>query len=164
MITHRGLPIKSFLKTKPEIHWLQNILAIQEAIARQEIDIIQKTLALVQKPNISEIHKYIEENVERSIQWCKDHNETINQNWYDKEWRQRTVHDETKELSEAGTLKVNGWRGLSEVSQTYSPEQNQQRQRHHAGTFARTRPARAFQSSSREPHGGNPDEEGWQKV
>ena len=164
VITHRGLPIKSFLKTKPEIHWLQNILAIQEAIARQEIDIIQKTLALVQKPNISEIHKYIEENVERSIQWCKDHNETINQNWYDKEWRQRTVHDETKELSEAGTLKVNGWRGLSEVSQTYSPEQNQQRQRHHAGTFARTRPARAFQSSSREPHGGNPDEEGWQKV
>ena len=164
VITHRGLPIKSFLKTKPELPWLQNILAIQEAIAKQEIDIIQKTLSLVQKPNTTEINKYIEENVERSIQWCKDHNEPINQNWYDKEWRKKTINDEIKELSEVGSLKVNGWRGLSEASQTDSQEPIQPRQMHHAVTFARPRQVRASQSSSREPRAGNQDEEGWQKV
>jgi len=164
IITHKGPPIKSFLITKPNVAWLQNMLAIQEAVARQEIDIIQKTLQLVQRPNISEIDKYIEENVERSIQWCKDHNEPINQNWYDKEWRRKTVQEEIKELSDSGTLKVTGWRGLSEASQTDSPEQTQPRQMHHAATFARTRPSRASQSSSKERRGGSLDEEGWQKV
>ena len=163
-ITHKGPPIKSFLKTKPDPSWVQVMLGLQEAVARQEIDIIQKTLTLVQKPNITEINKYIEQNVERSIQWCKDHNEQINQNWYDAEWRKKTISDEIKELTEAGTMKVTGWRGLSEASPTDLPEQSQPRQTHHAVSFARSRSSRAGKSSSK---GGPPDsldEEGWQKV
>ena len=163
-ILHKGPPIKSFLGTKPDMNWLQQMLAIQEAVAKQEIDIIQKTLALVQKPNIAEIRKYIEENVERSIQWCKDHNEPINQNWFESDWRKKTVNEEIKELTESGSLKVNGWRGLSEASQTDSQEQTLLRQTHHVASFARTRPARVYQSSSKERRADNLDEEGWQKV
>jgi hypothetical protein len=164
IIMHKAPSIKSFLKTKPDKEWVQVMLAIQEAVAKQEIMIIQQTLALIQKPNIKEINAYIEQNVERSIQWCKDHNETINQNWYDSEWRRKTVQDEIKELTEPTEMKVNGWRGLSEASLTAPQEPFQQKQTHHAVTFARSRSSRAAKASSKGGRSDNLDEEGWQKV
>jgi len=163
-IMHKGPSIKSFLKTKPEASWVQVMLGLQEAVAKQEIDIIQKTLSLVQKPNITEINKYIEQNVERSIQWCKDHNEPINQNWYDLEWRKKTISEEIKELTEVGNMKITGWRGLSEASLTDPPEPSLPRQMHHAVTFARSRSSRVAKSSTKEGHSYNLDEEGWQIV
>jgi 23S rRNA U2552 (ribose-2'-O)-methylase RlmE/FtsJ len=164
IITHKGPSIKSFLKTKLDPQWTQILLAIQEAVAKQEITIIQQTLNLVQRPNIKEINAYIEQNVERSIQWCKDHNEAINQNWYDAEWRKKTVQDEIKELTEPAEMKVNGWRGLSEASLTAPQEPSQQKPTHHAVTFARSRSSRAAKASSKEGRSDNLDEEGWQKV
>lgn len=164
VITHKGPSIKSFLKTKPEASWTQNILALQEAIAKQEIDIIRSTLNLIEKPNLSEINKYIEQNVERSIQWCKDHNEIINQNWYDNEWRNKTIADEIKELTDSGSMKVTGWRGLSEALPADPREPSQQRQMHHAVKFARSRSSRAEKASLKGDQPDNLDEEGWQKV
>lgn len=164
IIMHKTPSIKSFLKTKPDTTWVQVMLALQEAVAKQEIEIIQQTLALIQKPNIKEINAYIEQNVERSIQWCKDHNENINQNWYDPVWRKKTVQDEIKELTEPAEMKVNGWRGLSEASLTAPQELSQQKPTHHVVTFARSRSSRAGKASSKGGPPDNLDEEGWQKV
>jgi len=164
IIKHKGPTIKSLLKTKPDKIWTQVLLAIQEAVAKQEIMIIQQTLSLIQKPNLKEIQAYIEQNVERSIQWCKDHNEAINQNWYDAEWRKKTVQEEIKELTEPVEMKVNGWRGLSEASLTVPQEPSPPKPTHHAVTFARSRSSRAGKASSKGGRSDNLDEEGWQKV
>jgi hypothetical protein len=162
--------IKSFLKNKPEQSWIQNMLEIQEAIAHQETEIIQKTLELIKNPIETNIRKYIEQNVERSIQWCIEHDDPINPNWYEKEWYNKTVNDEIRELIHGFEIKNPNsaitWRGppSSEVSQNDSQEHRQQQQRRHAVLFSRSRPSRAVQSTSRGRRADNLDEEGWQIV
>lgn len=162
--------IESFLKTKPDQSWIQNMLILQEAISSQETVIIQKTLELIKKPVEASIRLYIEQNVERSIQWCHEHNEPINPKWYETEWHKKTVNDEIRELlngyEQKNSNTVIPWRGLPsiEASQTDSQEHRQQQQKHHVALFSRVRPSRAEQSSSQGRRAGNPDEEGWQKV
>jgi hypothetical protein len=159
--------ILSFLDTKPDVKWVQTLLELQESIAHQETEIIDKTLALIKNPVESHIRAYIEQNVERSIQWCVEHNEPINPKWNDTEWHSKTVADEIRELLNGYEQKNTfmPWRSLStEALQTDSPERHQQQQRHHVALFSRSRPVRAEQSSSRAKRPGNPDEEGWQIV
>jgi len=169
-ITQKSGDIKSFLNTKPDSSWIQTMMILQEAISIQETDIIQKTLKLIENPEKSCIRAFIEQNVERSIQWCKEHGEPINPRWVDESWKQKTIEDEIKELLNGYETPKNtisnftGWRGLAEGSQTDSPEGHQQQQTRHAVMFSRTRPPRAEKSTSRARRVGSPDAEGWQKV
>lgn len=171
-IRMKGDIIQSYLSTKPELGFIQKLLSIQEAISVQEIEIIQKTLHLIQNPNIEEIRAFIEQNVDRSIQWCKDHKEDINKNWLDEEWKCKTIKEEIKEVTEPSTekLKLTGWRGVCEESQNNEIiEPGQPRQMPHAAKFARNRPPNPhFEKhtgrSSRKSNSNEPDEDGWQKV
>jgi 23S rRNA U2552 (ribose-2'-O)-methylase RlmE/FtsJ len=140
-ILSTGKKIQSFIKEKPPSQWIQNILTIQEYISKQENTIIEQTLELIKNPDTNIIRQYIEHNILRSIQWCNDFGESINKNWYDKEWYSKAVQDEIDELKEVQKPTITGWRGVipvSEVSQIDSPEQIQQRRKHHAVTFARS--------------------------
>ena len=168
-ITQTGT-IKSLLLTRPDRDWIQTMMILQEAISIQETFIIQRTLKLIEKPDRSHIREFIEQNVERSIQWCNEHKEPINQKWLEEAWKQKTIEDEIKELLNGYENNKNtisnftGWRGLSEVSQTDSQEQTPQQQTRHAVSFSRTRPPRVEKASSRGRRAGSPDAEGWQKV
>lgn len=151
--------IQSLLKTRPNDSWLQNMLAIQEAIAHQETEVIEKTLHLIKNPNESVIHQYIEQNVERSIQWCISHGEKVNPNWYDKEWYKKTVNEEIRELIHGYDNKITvvPWRGHSEEHDKVKPSPS---------LFSRNNPFRAERSGrtiSKRPS-NKIDEEGWQKV
>jgi hypothetical protein len=158
----KGDTIVSFLAVRPETAWLQHMLETQEAIAQQETHIILKTLKLIERPNEREIREYIEQNVQRSIQWCQDHGESLNQKWSDPEWRQKTIDDEIRELKGTNIII---WRGaLSDSSQTDPPEPSPRQQRHRAALFARSLAPQAAKASSRARRVGIPDEEGWQKV
>jgi hypothetical protein len=170
-IRMNGELIQSYLTTKPELGFLQKLLSIQEAISVQEIEIIQKTLHLIQNPNTDEIRSYIEQNVDRSIQWCKDHKEEINKNWLDEEWKLKTIKEEIKEVTEPASekLKVTGWRGVCEDSPNEIIEPGQPRQMPHAAKFARNRPQNQHfekntKRTSRKSSINEPDEDGWQKV
>ena len=162
--------ILSFLNKPLEPEWIQIMIELQEAIAYQEKDIIDKTLALIKNPIQSDIRSYIEQNVERSIQWCIEHNEVINPKWNDIEWHKKTINEEISELLNGYEHKkinmTKPWRGLSsiEVSQTHSQEHHLQQQKHHAALFSRSRHFRVEKSSSRSTRTGTQDEEGWQKV
>ena len=158
--THNNI-IQSFLKSKPDDEWIQYMLILQEAIAHQETDIIDKTLALIKNPNEDDIRLYIEQNVERSIQWCIEHNEHINQKWYDPEWHKKTVNEEIRELlngyEQKNSNTVITWRGLNDTNPS---ESNEQKTRSNSALFSRNRP-----QQQKPKRGSNPaDEDGWQKV
>jgi len=165
-IMAEGKIIQSFLGNRLESTWIQTMLGLQEAIALQETDIIQKTLQLIDKPSVANIREYIEQNVDRSIQWCVEYDEPMNAKWKDAVWRQKTIEDEIKELTDGYENKntIVGWRGLAEASQNDQPEPRRQQQMRHAGTFARTRPFQVGKGGSRARRAGIPDEEGWQIV
>ncbi len=150
-----GKTIQSFLKGRLIPQWVQIMLTIQESIAKQETDIIEKTLALIKNPDHNIIKEYIEYNITRSIKWCEDFGEPINTKWFDKEWYAKAVQDEIEELKDIQKPIATGWRGLPEVSRIDSPEQIQQRQKHHAATFARSRSSQVVKSSYRAKKQGN---------
>jgi hypothetical protein len=162
--------ILSFLDSPLDQGWIQTMLEIQEAVAQQETDIIDKTLALIKNPQEVDIRYYIEQNVERSIQWCIEHNEPINAKWHQSDWYKSTIKEEIDELLNGYEHKKSGsfmsWRGLTsaEALQTDSPEYRQQRRKHHVASFPRSRLAQVSQSSFRLKQQDGPDEEGWQKV
>lgn len=159
-----GKTIQSFLKERPPINWIQLMLNIQESIATQETAIIEKTLALIKNPDHHIIKEYIEYNIARSIKWCQDFNEPINEKWFDKEWYSKAVQDEIEELKEIQKPPTTGWRGLPEVSRIDSPEQIQQKQKHHAATFARSRSSQVEKSSYRAKKQGNQEQAVQKKV
>jgi len=152
--------IESFLKSKPDDEWIQSMLILQEAIAHQETEIIDKTLALIKNPNEDDIRLYIEQNVERSIQWCIEHNEDINQKWYDPDWHKKTVNEEIRELlngyEQKNSNTIIPWRGHNELP----PDSNEQKPRNNSSLFSRNRPNQ--QNKKRGPV--ITDEEGWQRV
>lgn len=158
--------IVSFLETKPPNSWIQTMLSIQETISQQETAIIRQTLDLIQKPDRAEIRRFIEQNVERSIQWCIEHNEVVNRRWSDPVWREQTIQDEINELvdDKQANSFTSDWRGQTEASQTEQPEQSQRQRMRHVVTFSRSRPSRAERSSGKGRRVGSPDSEGWQKV
>ena len=166
IVANKGNTIVSFLGTKPPLAWIQTMLIFQEAISQQETAIIRKTLDLINKPDRKEIRRYIEQNAQRSIQWCEEHNETINSRWLDPVWREKTIEDEIGELmNDRQTNRFTSeWRGLTEASQTDQQEQPQRQRMRHVLTFSRSRHSRSEQSSSKGRRVGSPDSEGWQRV
>lgn len=170
VIMMKDTVIESYISTKPDTQFMQKLLSIQEAISYQEIEIIQKTLYLIQHPNIEEIQKYIEENVDRSIQWCKDHNESINANWLDPEWKSRTIKEEIKEVTEplCEKIKVNGWRGVNDDTpkNDFVEPVTKVRQMPHAEKFARNRNHKPHFDKRRTSQKSQTktDDDGWQKV
>jgi hypothetical protein len=162
--------IQSFLNTPLEPEWIQTMIILQEAIAYQEKDIIERTLELIKNPVQSDIRSYIEQNVERSIQWCIEHNEEINSKWNDTEWRKKTINEEICELmngyehKKITTPKL--WRNhsVAEVLQTHSQEPHRQQQKHRVALFSRSRHFRVEKSSSRLTCTDTEAEEGWQRV
>ncbi len=72
------------------------ITMIQEQIEHVEIQIIRDTLALIRNTETHRIAKLVRDNVQRSIQWCKEHSEDVAPCWsYDFE---KNVAKETMDL------------------------------------------------------------------
>lgn len=159
-LAHNDNIILSFLKDKMDDSWIQSMLVLQEAIAHQENTIIEKTLTLIKNPDEANIRTYIEQNVERSIQWCREHNEAINPKWVDAEWHKKTVSDEIRELingyEQKGANTNVSWRS-TEHNQNEFPEF---RQRPSPSLFSRNRTVKVDKKRIQ----NMVDEDGWQKV
>lgn len=163
--------IQSFLSETLDTEWIQIMLTLQEAVAYQEKTVIDKTLSLIKNPIRANIRTYIEQNVERSIQWCIEHNESINPLWNDPEWSNKTIEEEILELLNGYEYKKTQniskpWRGGSstEVSQTHLLEPHRPPPKHRAALFSRSRHFQAERSSFQLKQTGIQDEEGWQRV
>ena len=159
-LAHNDNIILSFLKDKLDDSWIQSMLVLQEAIAHQEYTIIEKTLTLIKNPDEADIRTYIEQNVERSIQWCMEHNEAINPKWIDADWHKKTVNDEIRELingyEQKGPNASVSWRS-TDHNQNDIPEV---RQRPSPSLFSRNRTVKADKKRTQNVV----DEDGWQKV
>jgi len=169
VISMKGQIVESYLTTKPNTDFIQTLLTIQETISFQETVIIKNTLKLIDNPNLNNIQRYIEDNIERSIQWCNEMKEEINQNWYDSDWKSKTIKEEIDELLGSGKekIKVIGWRGICDDTRNEIIGVDQPRQMPHASKFARNRPSqptRTEKNPFRGIHRKGPDEDGWQKV
>jgi hypothetical protein len=168
VITMKGAQIESYLSIKPYKEFIQTLLSVQEAISIQETNIIQDTLKLIQHPSVFDIRTYIIDNIERSIQWCTDMKEEINQNWFDNEWKNKIIKEEIEELfsKEKEKIKVIGWRGICDDKKNEIIGVDQPRQMPHAAKFARNRSTsgRHEKNPFRGIHKKEPDEDGWQKV
>jgi len=71
------------LKNKYPREWIQTMWEIQEAIEKEEYRIIRDTIALIREEhsNSSTLRSLIRQNVIRSMEWCKEHGESISTEW-----------------------------------------------------------------------------------
>jgi hypothetical protein len=72
-----------FLKNTYPKEWLQTLWEVQEAIEREEYRIIRETIGLIREEhsNSSHLRALVRQNVVRSIEWCKEHGESISTEW-----------------------------------------------------------------------------------
>lgn len=75
---------------------MATIASLQEQIEHIEIIVIRQTLDLIRSSKTSTIRSFVKANVERSIQWCKDHGEDISLCWVTD--LERNVTKETEDL------------------------------------------------------------------
>jgi hypothetical protein len=76
--------------------WRDKVLEFQEQIEHTEYTIIRKTLDLIHAHDFSRIRSLVRENVQRSVQWCREFGETISSSWtHDME---RNISKETQDL------------------------------------------------------------------
>jgi len=63
--------------------WLQIVWDVQETIEKEEYRIIRDTIALIceETTNSTQLRALIRQNVQRSIDWCKEHDEPISGDW-----------------------------------------------------------------------------------
>ncbi len=84
--------------------WRDKVLGFQEEIEHVEYAIIRKTLDLIHAHDFSRIRSLVRENVQRSIQWCREFGEPISSSWvHDIE---RNVSKETHDLLQIITPPV----------------------------------------------------------
>jgi 23S rRNA U2552 (ribose-2'-O)-methylase RlmE/FtsJ len=76
--------------------WLGKLFDLQEQIEHQEYTIIRKTLDLIHSHDIGTIRSLVRENVERSIEWCRTHEEPMSVAWCSE--LERNVHRESHDL------------------------------------------------------------------
>jgi len=57
------------------------VAVLQEKIEHMEIKVIQETLELIKSTDRDVIHRLVQSNVVRSIEWCREHREDISQTW-----------------------------------------------------------------------------------
>jgi hypothetical protein len=76
----KGVPL---LKNKYPKEWIQTMWEVQEAIEREEYRIIRDTIALIREEHSDVVHlrSLVRQNVLRSMEWCKEHDETISTEW-----------------------------------------------------------------------------------
>jgi hypothetical protein len=75
---------------------MKKIAQLQEQIEHVEIVVIRETLDLIQSSKSSTIRNFVRANVERSIQWCRNHREEISLCWLTD--LDRNVNKETEDL------------------------------------------------------------------
>ena len=76
--------------------WRDKVLQFQEEIEHIEYTIIRKTLDLIHAHDFSRIRSLVRDNVQRSIQWCREFGETISSSWTHE--LERNVSRETHDL------------------------------------------------------------------
>lgn len=71
------------LKNSYPKEWIQTMWEIQEAIEKEEYRIIRDTIALIREEhsNSVQLRALIRQNVLRSMEWCKEHGESISAEW-----------------------------------------------------------------------------------
>lgn len=76
----KGVPL---LKNSYPKEWIQTMWEIQEAIEKEEYRIIRDTIALIREEhsNSTNLRSLIRQNVLRSMEWCKEHGESISTEW-----------------------------------------------------------------------------------
>jgi len=71
------------LQNKYPKDWIQQMWIIQETIEKEEYRIIRDTIALIREEhsNFAQLRFLVRQNVLRSIEWCKEHEEPISEDW-----------------------------------------------------------------------------------
>jgi len=71
------------LQNKYPKEWIQQMWMVQEAIEKEEYRIIRDTIALIREEHSNSAHLrlLVRQNVLRSIEWCKEHEEPISEDW-----------------------------------------------------------------------------------
>lgn len=77
-------------------HTIAIIMFMQEMVEHVEIIVIRQTLDLIKSSNTNDIRNFVEANVLRSIEWCKEHEEEISICWESD--LERNVARETADL------------------------------------------------------------------
>jgi len=72
-----------FLQNKYPKEWIYQMWMVQEAIEKEEYRIIRDTIALIREEHSNSAHlrSLVRQNVLRSIEWCKEHEEPISEDW-----------------------------------------------------------------------------------
>jgi hypothetical protein len=87
------------------------LFELQENIECVEINVIKDTLALIKYTDPLQIRSLVRANVERSIVWCKEHEEPVSPLWIAE--LERNVLRETNELlhilNPGNVLTYSGW-------------------------------------------------------
>ncbi len=103
------------------------IMKIQEQIEHNEIIVIRETLELIKKTEAATIRRLVKENVLRSIEWCKEHDESIAICWTSD--LDKNVTKETNDLlhilnpaTNMLTYTHNSWNHRSTFSNTLTFE------------------------------------------
>jgi len=78
------------------LHTMDRIRTLQTEIEQMEIIVIRQTLNLIQLTDPAIIKSLVSDNVNRSIQWCKDHDEEITTTWIHE--FEKNVNRETSDL------------------------------------------------------------------
>ena len=71
------------LQNKYPKDWIQQMWNVQETIEKEEYRIIRDTIALIREEhsNSAQLRSLVRQNVLRSIEWCKEHEEPISEDW-----------------------------------------------------------------------------------
>jgi hypothetical protein len=91
--------------------FLAKMADLQERIEHVEIEVIQETLRLIRHTEPSVIRLLVRANVQRSIDWCREHDELVAAGWATD--LERNIYRETSDLMHilcpSNTLTYSGW-------------------------------------------------------
>lgn len=76
--------------------WRQQMLEFQEKVESQEYKIIRKTLDLIHAYDFSRIRSLVRDNIQRSVEWCKEFDEPYATSWVTN--MEQNVTKETQDL------------------------------------------------------------------
>ena len=106
---------------------LSKISDIQIQIERVEYTVIQETLSLIKSTDYTTVRVLVRANVQRSIEWCKEHNELVTTAWESdfEHSVSRESNDLLHILNSTNNVSYNGWnRSTTSSSLSFSGFRN----------------------------------------
>jgi hypothetical protein len=102
--------------------FVAKLATLQEQIEHVEIEVIQETLRLIKHTETAVIRLLVRANVQRSIEWCREHDELVAAGWATD--LERNIARETSDLMHilcpSNTLSYAGWTARNTSASTLS--------------------------------------------